>query len=193
MKKCKICGIKFVPRYSSLQQTCDAASCMITYSKVHNQKKQRKELHDMKQRTKTLADYKRELTKHFNKYIRLRDIEKGCISCQKKLIGKYDAGHYFSRGAFPNLAFDESNCHGQCVRCNQHLSGNLIEYSIQLPLRIGNVEYSNLLSRRNVPKKLSVTECVELIKYYKSKSKTLSNYVRQQESGKDMSAPQEKT
>lgn len=188
MKKCKICGTPFVPRYSSLQRTCDVPACMITYSKQQHHKKQRQELQDMKQRTKTLADYKRELTKYFNRYIRLRDIDKGCISCNKKLTGKYDAGHYLSRGAFPNLAYDELNVHGQCVKCNQHLSGNLIEYGINLPIRIGTDAYNNLLSRRNQPTKLSAHECMQLIKHYKSKSKILLNYVRQKNHGEDMSA-----
>lgn len=193
MKKCKICGTSFVPRYSSLQRTCDVPACMITYSKQQHHKKQRQELHAMKQRTKTLADYKRELTKYFNRYIRLRDIDKGCISCNKKLTGKYDAGHYLSRGAFPNLAYDELNVHGQCVKCNQHLSGNLIEYGINLPIRIGTDAYNNLLSRRNQPTKLSSHECMQLIKHYKSKSKILLNYVRQKDSGEDLHSPRQTT
>jgi hypothetical protein len=147
----------------------------------------------MKHRCKTLADYKRELTKHFNRYIRLRDADRGCISCNKKLTGKYDAGHYLSRGAFPNLAYDESNVHGQCVKCNQHLSGNLIEYGINLPQRIGVDAYQQLLDKRHHSSKLSIPECIDLIKYYKSQSKTLLNYVRQKNSGEDLHTPRTKT
>jgi hypothetical protein len=37
----------------------------------------------------------------------------------------------------PALRFDEDNCHRQCVPCNQHKSGNAIEYRIGLVARIG--------------------------------------------------------
>ena len=62
-------------------------------------------------------------TIHFNKYIRQRD--KRCISCNAPTE---NAGHYFSAGNHASLRFDERNVHGQCIRCNKWLHGNLIEY-----------------------------------------------------------------
>ena len=73
----------------------------------------------------------------FNRYIRIRDRDRGCISCCEPFRDKFDAGHYRSVGANPELRFNELNNHGQCVRCNQHLSANLISYRIGLVGRIG--------------------------------------------------------
>jgi hypothetical protein len=35
------------------------------------------------------------------------------------------------------LRFDEKNIHKQCAPCNNHLSGNLIPYRVELIRRIG--------------------------------------------------------
>jgi hypothetical protein len=35
------------------------------------------------------------------------------------------------------LAFNMHNCHSQCVHCNRHLSGNVVEYRKGLIDRIG--------------------------------------------------------
>ena len=68
----------------------------------------------------------------FNTYIRTRDAEQPCISCGRHHEGKYDAGHYRTRGASPATRYDETNCHKQCVSCNQHLSGNIENYTPNL-------------------------------------------------------------
>ncbi len=70
----------------------------------------------------------------FNKYIRLRDKDKPCVSCDKPLGSKYDAGHYFSSGGHKAVTFDENNVHGQCVTCNQHKHGNLLILVVQVRL-----------------------------------------------------------
>ena len=56
-----------------------------------------------------------------NKYIRLRDVGKECISCGTPLVaeqlgGGFDVGHYRSRGAAPHLRFYTLNIHGQCKK-----------------------------------------------------------------------------
>lgn len=73
--------------------------------------------------------------KHFNKFIRERDKNKPCVSC-----GDYkelQAGHFYSAGHYSALRFDENNVHGQCIRCNMYLSGNLNEYRKKIVKRIG--------------------------------------------------------
>lgn len=74
-------------------------------------------------------------TLKFNKFIRLRDHGKPCISC-----GSYtelQAGHFYSGGHYSCLRFNENNVHGQCKRCNYFLSGNLNEYRKNLVKKIG--------------------------------------------------------
>lgn len=173
MKKCKVCQIKFQPRFNSFQPTCENASCLIEFMNRQRHHINRLELKAMRDRAKTLSDWKRELRVVFHRFVRLRDRDRGCISCGNKLVGKYDAGHFYSRGAFPNLAFDIFNVHAQCVRCNQHLSGNLIEYAINLPKRIGEDEFIKLRDRKNEVVKLTIPQIRELIKEYKFKIKSI--------------------
>lgn len=128
MKKCKICKSKFTPRYSTLQPTCNEPKCMAEYGRLNARKFEKKDLQERKEKAMTLSDYIQICQKIFNTYIRLRDQYEPCISCGKTLVQKYDAGHYFNAGGHPALRFDEDNVHGQCVRCNRDLHGNLIEY-----------------------------------------------------------------
>lgn len=72
-----------------------------------------------------------------NRYVRLRDAALPCISCQRHHAGKWNAGHYRSTAAAPELRFDLDNLHKQCEPCNTHLSGNLIRYRVGLLDRIG--------------------------------------------------------
>ena len=71
---------------------------------------------------------------HFNKFIRLRDQNKGCVSCTGR---SEEAGHFYSGGHYSALRFLESNVHCQCKRCNRHLHGNLNEYRRNIVTRIG--------------------------------------------------------
>jgi hypothetical protein len=127
----------------------------------------------MRERVKTRTQYLKELQQVFNQFIRLRDKGKPCISCNKPLQGKYDAGHYYSVGSYPNLRFHESNVHGQCVECNQHKHGNLIEYGIRIESRIGKAQVAELMDQRKSNLKLTRDEIIDLIKHYKSQVKAL--------------------
>ena len=165
-KKCKQCSKEFLP-YVPLQIVCSPACAL--------------EFNSKKQVTKRVKEFKKALVTHqssinllqtlFNTWVRLRDAGKPCISCGSKLGDKYDAGHYFSCGAYPNLRFNEDNVHAQCVRCNQHLHGNIAEYSKGLIMRIGQERVDKLYEQRKTSNKLSIPEIAELIMYYKSKIK----------------------
>lgn len=75
----------------------------------------------------------------FQRWIRIRDLGNTCISCNTPLkdIRDYDAGHYYNAKNYPTLLFNELNVSGQCKFCNDHLSGNLIEYRKGLLKRYG--------------------------------------------------------
>lgn len=170
--KCRSCKKDFEPLYRNgiiVSRLC--LSCITAKAKHKVHRDNAKEKVKAKERLKTHSEWLNDLQKVFNKYIRLRDIGKPCISCNNPLIGKYDAGHYFSVGAYPNLRFNEDNVHGQCVACNQHKHGNGNEYSLMLPIRIGQERFDNLLKSRNEPLKLTTEEIKEKIAYYKSKIK----------------------
>ena len=173
MKTCKVCKSKFEPKYSNVQIVC-SAKCAYEYGRKQVEKKNKEAKKEAKENLLTHKDYLKMLQVVFNNYIRLRDKDKHCISCGKPLIGKYDAGHYFSVGGYPNVRFDEFNVWGQCVACNQHKHGAIHEYTQGLVKRIGETEF-NLLRERayQMPLKLSIVEIKEKIKEYKFKIKQL--------------------
>lgn len=77
----------------------------------------------------------------FNAFIRNRDRDKGCISCGGEV---QQAGHYFSQGHHSSLRFNEMNVHGQCIKCNCYLHGNLINYRKGLIRRYGEIAVNKL-------------------------------------------------
>lgn len=102
----------------------------------------------------------------FNKFIRNRDKQKGCISCGSEVT---EAGHYFSQGHHSALRFNEMNTNGQCVRCNRFLHGNLINYRKGLVARYGEEKVLMLENSADLRKhrKWQRYELEELIKMYK--------------------------
>jgi hypothetical protein len=172
-KKCKVCKESFTPTFSSMQVTCTKVSCILANANAMKLKLNKLKIREMKERLKTRQEHLKELQVVFNTYIRERDRGTLCISCDRPLKGKYDAGHFFSVGSYPNLRFHEDNVHGQCVECNQHKHGNLIEYGERLVLRIGIKQLDELHAAKNGRLSLTAEEIKELIKIYKQKIKTL--------------------
>lgn len=82
----------------------------------------------------TLPKLLKKAQETFNKWIRFRDINSGCISCGGPTE---QAGHFFSQGHHSPLRFNEVNTNGQCVKCNCYLHGNLIKYRQGLVKRYG--------------------------------------------------------
>ena len=136
-----------------------AAQHAIDKSQKERKKRERRDLAKRKEALKTKRDYIKEAQAAFNRYIRLRDRRKPCISCgvhlRVKYGGHYDCGHYRSTGAAPHLRFNVFNAAAQCVRCNRDLSGNVVEYRKELINRIGlelveRIEYDNEAKRFTV-------------------------------------------
>ena len=170
MRTCKECKTKY-ERRSPSQLVC-SYKCAKAYRKVLARKwKYKKKV--MKSNIKTKSDWIKELQVLVNKFVRIRDKDKNCISCNKPFKGKFDAGHFLSTGAYPNLRFHLDNIHGQCVHCNRDKHGNQIEYAINLRLRIGEERYYILMGSRNISLKISIPEIEELKNFYKAKIKTL--------------------
>ena len=168
-KKCKVCKKAFEPR-SSTQTVC-SWQCAIVNTNVEKAKRERKEYRKRKDELKTRSEWLKEAQVIFNRYIRLRDAELPCVSCGQHR-NSYDAGHYRSVGAAPQLRFNEDNVHKQCVHCNQHKSGNAVEYRINLVKRIGQdkVEY---LESCNDPVKYTIEDAKEIKRLYNEKLKEL--------------------
>ncbi len=172
MPRCRICKDKFEPKYF-LQKTCFEPSCILEYKNKVKAKEWKQEKKVLKEKLKTYSDHVKELQVIVNKYVRLRDKDKGCISCGTPLTGKYDAGHYYSCGSYPELRFNEDNIHGQCVHCNQWKHGNLIEYTKRLPLRIGEVKFHSLEVKAHIQQKYSIPELKNMKEHYKNLIKSM--------------------
>lgn len=125
-----------------------------------------------KEALKTVGDYIKEAQASVNRYVRLRDHGKPCISCGstpgKKYGGTMDAGHYRSRGAAGHLRFNLWNIHAQCVKCNRYNSGNAVDYRLRLIDRIG-IEKVTALESDNSTRKFTVEYLKRVKKIFNKK------------------------
>ncbi|MND94166.1 Bacteriophage Lambda NinG protein [compost metagenome] len=183
-KTCKACGGKFRPSLST-QKAC-SVKCALALAPANHDKarkaidqRERREIRVRKEKLKSRGDYMREAQAEFNTYIRLRDQHLPCISCDSlpsdhDLItgSRWDAGHYRSVGACPELRFEALNVHRQCVKCNRNLSGNAVEYRIRLVQRIG-AEKVSWLEGPHQARKYTIEDLKAIKAAYRGKIKQL--------------------
>jgi hypothetical protein len=171
MPRCKNCKDKFEPvRFNA--KYCLKDECIKAFVEEVKAKEWKKTKKKMQSNLETTQDVLKAAQIVFNKYIRLRDKGKNCISCDKP-AKKENCGHYFSQGGHSNVRFDEDNCHLQCEHCNTYLSGNLLNYQIGIEKRIGAERLIELQGRAHLEKRWEKQELRDLIKHYKEKIKQL--------------------
>lgn len=110
----------------------------------------------------------------FNAFIRERDKHQPCINCGSYTATKWDAGHFKTRGAYPELAFSEWNCFKECSQCNQHGFKGMAEYRANLVERIG-LEKVEWLEGPHERLKLTIEEIINIKNTYQDKLKALQN------------------
>ena len=172
-KKCKNCKEPFTPMRSSLEKYCMKPECIRVWVATEKEKAWKKTKAKKKEELMTVQDYIKIAQQVFNKYIRLRDKDKGCISCGKPLVGKFDAGHFLNANNHWAVRFDEDNVHGQCVECNRWKHGNLLNYKEGLIERIGHERINALSIYLKQTRKFNIDELKEIIATYKKKIKEL--------------------
>ncbi|HBK47929.1 MAG TPA: hypothetical protein DDZ74_00895 [Pseudomonas sp.] len=178
-KTCRACGTKFRPSLST-QKACGVQCALELAKKPENQvaarkaisQRERREIQVRKQKLKSRADYVREAQAVFNQWVRLRDEAQPCISCGRHHQGKYDAGHYRTTAACPELRFDPLNVHKQCSPCNTQLSGNIVEYRLGLIRRIGQ-ELVDWIEGPHEAKRYTIEELQAIKAEYRAKFKAL--------------------
>lgn len=114
----------------------------------------------------SVPDLKKRVQKVVNKYIRHRDADDPCISCQRN-CGAWNAGHYVPQGSSGYLRYDFNNIHKQGVGCNKWKHGNLIEYRINLVKKIGLKEVERLERDRHKTQRWTREELLQLEKLVK--------------------------
>lgn len=173
-KVCVICQSGFYPARTT-QRVCSPL-CALQFAEQKERKKQekafRREINQRREALKTRSDYLREAQTECNRYIRKRDEILPCISCGRYHKGKWNAGHYRTVKAASQLRFHPFNIHKQCEPCNSNLSGNIVEYRINLINRIGekNVIW---LENNNTFHRWTKEEAIEIKAYYKDLLKNM--------------------
>lgn len=163
MPRCKNCGEKFTPRFSSLEKFCKEEKCneaaiqyAIENKKRLDAKKERKRIKEEKRKLLTLSDHKKKFQTLINEIARLIDENQSCISCQNQ-ANKYDAGHRFTVKAWGNIRFNLHNIHKQCVNCNQYNGGQETQYDEGLIQRYGQDYKDNVHGLKVKYKDLKLT------------------------------------
>lgn len=173
-KICKICSKKF-EAVRRTEKVC-SVECSLEYPKMMEEKRIRKDARERKESyyRQHIPTLKKKVEKVFNEYIRKRDEGKPCISCGCPHGSmQWHAGHFISVGESQYLRFNENNVHGQCVQCNNFLSGNIEHYEPNLRLKIGDEDVEALKSDRKKTYSYTAEELNDLLRIYKTKLKEL--------------------
>lgn len=156
---CRICKEKFemmVSDYSKNSMTPFKRSCMgidcktkIVMGEVESQRSKRKAkdrevLNQMREKIKTISDYKSELQQLVNWIAKEIDKQEKCISHPNQNgFLRYDAGHYWTVKVHSDIRFNFHNIHKQNSEANQR-HGGCPEYIVGIIKRYGQ-EYADML------------------------------------------------
>lgn len=179
-KRCPECRVMFVPLRNS-QAVCGEIDCAIAHGQSEKGRAiagkalaevGRRDIKVRKEKLKSRADHLKDTQQAFNAWVRARDAALPCVSCGRHHVGQYHAGHYRTVGATPELRFEPLNAWKQCAPCNNHLSGNLINYRISLLQRIGEEKVA-WLEGPHEAKKYTVDELKAMTADYRAKTEEL--------------------
>lgn len=127
-------------------------------------------------------DNKAKLDKVFSSYIRLRDSDENgycrCISCGTIAFWKQvDNGHFINRSHM-SLRFNQTNCNGQCRKCNRFDESNSEGYRRGLIQKHGPDIIDKLYAMKGEVCKISQVEYSIAIKYYSKEVERLKKEKR---------------
>ncbi|MFP2504615.1 recombination protein NinG [Buttiauxella gaviniae] len=189
-KRCKNpdCREWFHPAFQNQTWCCAECGTVIALSK--REKDRQNAIHAAERRRKDEAQQERRSLKvrklavqprsYFikqaqqavNAYIRERDKHLPCVSCGTLSAAQWDAGHYRTTAAAPQLRFDPRQIWKQCSVCNQHKSGNLVPYRAELIRRIGLAEVESIEGNHD-RHRWTIEECKAIKVDYQQKLKEL--------------------
>lgn len=170
LKTCKQCKSRFVPA-RPLQVVCGPL-CGLERAKKTRVVQEKKQDRVKREKLMTYSERKARAQKAVNEFIRERDYGKPCISCATPWEPTFQAGHFRSRGAAPQLALDRRNIAGQCIRCNLHLHGNQLSFRAGLIAREGE-DHVRAVEAENEPLKLTHEELQQITIINKADAKAL--------------------
>lgn len=136
------------------------------------EREQRKELKVRKINAKPKAYWIKQAQQAVNAFVRARDSNLPCVSCGTTSAAQWDAGHYRTTAAAPQFRFDPRQIHKQCSVCNQHKSGNIVPYRVELIKRIG-IETVEAIENNHERRSYTVEELKGIRDYYRLELKRL--------------------
>ena len=178
-KSCKnpACAAKFTPQ--RLGQAVCSPKCGLAIKDVNKDKArkalaqvERKAIKAAKERIKSRGDYLKDAQAAFNAWVRERDALLPCVSCGRYHQGQWHAGHYRTVAGSPELRFEPLNVWKQCAPCNNHKSGDIVNYRLELVRRIG-VEQVAWLEGPHEPKRYTIDDLKAITAMYRAKLREL--------------------
>lgn len=192
MPRCKHCKTKFSPK-TFLQKFClsndECIQEFLKYAKSEtikaNDRKRKSEKKVLKEKLKTLSDWKNDLQKEINTIVRLIDKGHPCIATGS-FEGKMNSGHYTGIGANQTLRFHLENIWLQSEHSNMWKSGDTLRYQDGIVSLFGKEYLEHLNSLRMISTiKLSIDDikekimiCRGIVKELKSSDRIFSNMDR---------------
>lgn len=181
-KKCRNteCGKPFwCETQAQARATWCSTDCALAIVKVKREraaakkaKQDRAELRAAKEKAKPHGYFVKKAQEAFNAWVREDDHDQPCISCGRHHRGQWHAGHYRTVGANPELRFVRANVHKQCAPCNNHKSGDIVNYRINLVSRIG-ADTVAWLEGPHAPTHYSIDELVAMAKNWRALTREL--------------------
>lgn len=149
MKTCKApgCGVRFESKRPFEVWCCADHGVLIARKKLQDKwakaaKEDRKADRAKREKQRPTSYFESKAQDAINWYVRVRDADKGCASCDLPASwgGQWHASHFRSVGAASAVRFNLWNIHKACVGCNHFKSGNLAGYEPMLRIRIGDAK-----------------------------------------------------
>jgi nitrogen fixation protein len=178
-RRCRCCGKPYTP-ISSMSKAC-SVPCALDLVRQANARKEARAKRDeraatrvAKEKLKSRADYLREAQTAVNAYVRLRDANEPCISCDRPATwgGQWHASHYRSVGSNPGWRFNLLNINRSCSICNAWLSGNIGGYRPRLIEKIG-IERVEMLEQESPVRKYDIEYLKRLKRIFREKARRI--------------------
>lgn len=187
-RNCKVCKTRFKPE-TVYQWWCNEEHRIEYAVLAMKDKRSRDQASELKRRREKEREEKKELKvrkinakpktywikqaqQAVNAFVRARDSSLPCVSCGTHSAAQWDAGHYRTTAAAPQFRFDPRQIHKQCSVCNQHKSGNIVPYRVELIKRIG-IETVEAIENNHERRSYTVEELKGIRDYYRLELKQL--------------------
>lgn len=169
---CKTCFNTFL---ATTKEGLDIINKSVIKGRKNLSKQRKKEnkqrFNEIKETLRNKSYYEKKLQTEINAIVRSIDKNHNCISSNRPLNKKFDAGHFYSVGGNASLRFNLNNIFAQSVTDNQYKGGCPLEFLEGLKTNFSD-EYANYvlsLKKRYKLIKLSkedLKECITKAKEY---------------------------